>query len=129
MARACWLTLLRTFMGAPPVLGPADLFWFSAGTMFYMLAMVLGQALVAMGRHVLQLAGWAFGTAVLLGVTCVPGPVALRVEVSYFLGSLSTAVLLLGLIWRESRRTTRVHGAADTSAPGRAARPRATESL
>ena len=121
--------LLRTFMGAPPVLGPADLFWFSAGTMFYMLAMVLGQALVAMGRHVLQLAGWAFGTAVLLGVTCVPGSVALRVEVSYFLGSLSTAVLLLGLIWRESRRTARPHGAADTPAPGRAARPRATESL
>ncbi|MFC1409143.1 hypothetical protein ACEZCY_11410 [Streptacidiphilus sp. N1-12] len=121
--------LLETFMGAPPVLGSMDLFWFSVGTMFYMLAMVLGQALVAMGRHVLQLAGWAFGTAVLVGVSCIPGPVATRVEVSYFVGSLGTALLLLGLIWRESRRTPRPGAPADAQELGPPAMPRATESL
>lgn len=92
--------LLRTLLGAPGVLGSADLFWFSAGTMFYMLAMVVGQALVAMGRHRLQLVGWAVGTAVLVGVACVHGSFAVRVEVSYFLGSLAAALTMLVFIMR-----------------------------
>jgi O-antigen/teichoic acid export membrane protein len=74
--------LIQVFFHAPPRLGDVDLFWFSAGTMFYMLAMVLGQALMAMNRHRFQLFGWLVGTAVLIAVTLVPGDVATRVELA-----------------------------------------------
>jgi O-antigen/teichoic acid export membrane protein len=97
---------LRVFLGAPPVLGSLDMLWFSAGTVFYMLAMVLGQALVAMGRHRLQLVAWCAGTAVLLGVLFVPVATAVRVEMSYFLGSFVTALVLLGFVcWFHGRTT------------------------
>jgi hypothetical protein len=98
-----------------------DFFWFSAGTMFYMLAMVVGQALVAMDRHRSQLVGWLSGTAVLVGVTCVHGSVAVRVEVAYFLGSLVAALVMLALVWGSlGRRTlsTATVGGADSGASG-----------
>jgi O-antigen/teichoic acid export membrane protein len=98
--------LLKSLLGAPDVLGHWDLFWFSAGTMFYMLAMVVGQALIAMDRHRFQLAGWALGTAVLVGVSCVHSAVAVRVEVSYFLGSATTALFMLAFVWWSPGRRT-----------------------
>ena len=95
--------LIRVFFHAPNVLGDLDLFWFSAGTLFYMLAMVLGQALMAVRRHRAQLVGWVLGTVVLFGVIAVPGDVATRVELSYFLGTLATAVSMLVFLWRVPR--------------------------
>jgi O-antigen/teichoic acid export membrane protein len=92
--------MIRVMFHAPAVLGDLDLFWFSAGTLFYMLAMVLGQALMAMRRHRAQLVGWVVGTAVLIGVVAVPGDVATRVELSYFFGALVTAALMLVFLWR-----------------------------
>ncbi|MEZ0092069.1 lipopolysaccharide biosynthesis protein [Streptacidiphilus sp. EB129] len=87
--------LISVFLGAKDILGPMDFFWFSAGTMCYMLAMVLGQALMALGRHRWQMIGWLLGTAVLVAVTVAPGPVATRVEVAYATGSLVTALCML----------------------------------
>ena len=87
--------LIRVFLGAADVLGPMDFFWFSAGTMCYMLAMVLGQALMAVGRHRWMMIAWLIGTATLVGVTLVPGPVAARVEIAYASGSLVTALSML----------------------------------
>ncbi|MEY9962291.1 O-antigen/teichoic acid export membrane protein [Streptacidiphilus sp. MAP12-16] len=92
--------LISVFLGAKNVLGPMDFFWFSAGTMCYMLAMVLGQALMALNRHRWMMLSWLAGTAALVAVTLAPGPVATRVEVAYALGSLVTALCMLLILVR-----------------------------
>ncbi|MFF1871774.1 hypothetical protein [Streptomyces sp. CB03911] len=92
--------LIQVLFGAEPVLGCLDFFWMSAGTVAYMFAMVLGQALMVFKRHNLQLLCWAAGTLVLLGVTFVPGDVATRVVLAYALGSLATVIGMLAALRR-----------------------------
>ncbi|MFC1417184.1 lipopolysaccharide biosynthesis protein [Streptacidiphilus cavernicola] len=92
--------LIRVLFHGPSLLGPMDLFWFSAGTVFYMIALVLGQALLALQRHRIQLVSWMAGTAVLLGTTAVPGDVATRVELAYFLGPVATSGFMLMYLFR-----------------------------
>ena len=104
---------------SPNVLGSFDLFWFSAGTLFYMLAMVLGQALMAVHRHRMQLLGWVLGTAVLIGVTLVPGQVATRVELAYFLGSMVTAASMLVFLWRVPHGQVAARGSGSSGTRGR----------
>ncbi|MBV2154453.1 lipopolysaccharide biosynthesis protein [Kitasatospora sp. SUK 42] len=87
--------LIQVLFGAKPVLGCLDFFWMSAGTVAYMFAMVLGQALMVFKRHNLQLLCWAVGTAVLAGVTFLPGDVATRVVVAYTAGAV---VAVLGML-------------------------------
>ncbi|MEV4556566.1 hypothetical protein AB0K51_06160 [Kitasatospora sp. NPDC049285] len=87
--------LIQVLFGAKPVLGHLDFFLLSLGTVAYMFAMVLGQALMVFHRHHLQLLCWAVGTAVLVGVTFVPGDVATRVILAYALGSLATVLGML----------------------------------
>lgn len=99
--------MIQVFFHAPPRLGSLDLLWFSVGTMFYMLAMVLGQALMAMNRHRSQLLGWLVGTVALLGVTAIPGDTALRVELAYFFGTLATSATLLAALLRTTRKQQR----------------------
>lgn len=90
--------LIGVLFGAKPVLGCFDFFLLSAGTVAYMFAMVFGQALMVFKRHNLQLFCWAFGTAVLIGVTFAPGDVALRVILAYALGSLATVLAMLAAL-------------------------------
>ncbi|WP_216827052.1 MULTISPECIES: hypothetical protein [Streptomyces] len=90
--------LIEVLFGARPVLGCLDFFLLSAGTVAYMFAMVLGQALMVFKRHHLQLLCWAVGTAVLVGVTFAPGEVALRVILAYALGSLATVLGMLAVL-------------------------------
>ncbi len=87
--------LIQVLFGAQPVLGDVDFLLMSVGTVAYMFAMVLGQALMVLKRHHLQLACWALGTVVLAGVTFAPGQVATRVILAYALGSLATVVGML----------------------------------
>ncbi|MFI8362989.1 lipopolysaccharide biosynthesis protein [Streptomyces sp. NPDC085612] len=88
--------LIEVLFGAEdPVLGRFDFFLLSAGTVAYMFAMVLGQALMVFRRHNLQLLCWALGTAVLMGVTLLPGDVSVRVIVAYALGSTATVLAML----------------------------------
>ncbi|WP_063837048.1 lipopolysaccharide biosynthesis protein [Phaeacidiphilus oryzae] len=108
--------LIRVFFKAPPGLGDLDFLWFSLGTVFYMLAMVLGQALLATHQHRQQLLCWAAGTAVLIGVTCLPGAPALRVELGYALGSAATALAMLALLARKRTRRARSAAEAERSA-------------
>ncbi|MFB7255178.1 lipopolysaccharide biosynthesis protein [Streptomyces nojiriensis] len=94
------------FRAEPGQLFHLDFLWFSIGTTCYMLAMVLGQAQMVLHKHRAQLACWAFGTAVLLGITLVPGDIALRVGLGYAVGSLATAAaMLLTLRGAVPRRT------------------------
>ncbi|MEU6755877.1 hypothetical protein [Streptomyces sp. NPDC046685] len=89
-----WL-IEALFGAAPGQLGRVDFLWFAVGTTCYMLAMVLGQAQMVLYKHRAQLACWAFGTTVLLGITLVPGDIALRVGLAYAVGSLATAAAML----------------------------------
>ncbi len=99
--------LIQVMFHAPHLLGPWDLFWFSAGTVCYMVALVLGQALMALHRHRAQLTGWVLGTVALIAVTAVPGGVATRVEVAYFLGTAITAGFMLISLIRISETGTK----------------------
>ncbi|MFJ3925658.1 lipopolysaccharide biosynthesis protein [Streptomyces sp. NPDC090022] len=87
--------LIEVLFGARPALGSFDFFLLSAGTVAYMFAMVLGQALMVFRRHNLQLLCWAVGTVVLVCITFAPGDVALRVILAYALGSLATVLGML----------------------------------
>ena len=96
--------LVQVLFNAHRVLGPADFGWLAAGTLFYMLAMVVGQAAMALSRHRDQLLAWIAGAAVLVAVTAVPGEVKLRVEVAYALSSVTVALTLALLLFRLTRR-------------------------
>jgi O-antigen/teichoic acid export membrane protein len=112
--------LIRVLFAARPTLGHADFAWLAAGTLFYMLAMVLGQSAMALSRHRDQLLGWMTGALVLVAITLGPGEVKRRVEVGYALSSLTVAVVLaLVVLLRTSRpgahRARRSHTAAAVS--------------
>lgn len=100
-----------------PVLGCLDFFLLSAGTVAYMFAMVLGQALMVFKRHNLQLLCWAVGTVVLAGITLMPGDVATRVIVAYALGSAATVLAMLAAL----RASFPAAAAAATEGPGQTA--------
>jgi O-antigen/teichoic acid export membrane protein len=86
--------LVPRLFGSPDLLGWPDFAWLSAGTLFYMLASVLGQALQTTGGHGRQLLAWAVGTAALIGVTMSPLPIRDRVEIAYAVGAAITATIL-----------------------------------
>lgn len=109
--------LIEVLFGAKPVLGSFDFLLMSAGTVAYMFAMVLGQALMVFKRHNLQLLCWALGTAVLVGITLLPGDVAVRVIVAYALGSLATVLAMLAAL----RLSFPGAAAAATEGPGQMA--------
>ncbi|MCX4691821.1 lipopolysaccharide biosynthesis protein [Streptomyces sp. NBC_01408] len=91
--------LIQVLFKAEDGLGQAVFFWISAGTLFYMLAMVLGQALMVLRKHSLQLLGWAVATLVLLGVTLLPGEVATRVSLAYTLAALTAVLGMAASLW------------------------------
>ncbi|WP_199528175.1 lipopolysaccharide biosynthesis protein [Kitasatospora sp. SolWspMP-SS2h] len=113
--------LIRVLFGAQDVLGRVDFLWMSVGTLSYMLAMVLGQALMVIHRHRLQLLCWAFATLVLIGTTLLPGAVATRVCLAYTLGSLAAVVSMAVAVRLAFPRTSRTEG-------GEASRPTLVDS-
>ncbi|MFI8822534.1 lipopolysaccharide biosynthesis protein [Streptomyces sp. NPDC053431] len=86
--------LLPVLFGSPDVLGPVDFMWLALGTTLYMLAMVLGQALLTSGAARQQLLAWIVGTGVLLAVTLSPLELRTRVEVAYAVGSLAVVTVM-----------------------------------
>lgn len=86
--------LLPVLFGSPDVLGPVDFAWLSLGTLLYMLAMVLGQALLTSGAARQQLLAWVVGTGVLVAVTLSPLELRTRVEVAYAMGSLAVVAYM-----------------------------------
>lgn len=86
--------LVPRLFGSPDLLGWSDFAWLSAGTLVYMLATVLGQALQTTGGHRQQLLAWAVGTAALVGVTMSPLPIRDRVEIAYAVGAAITAIIV-----------------------------------
>lgn len=102
--------LSRLLFDAPDVLTSADFCWLAAGTLAYLCAMVLGQGVLALGRHRAQALAWVVGTAALVIATLAPVGLALRVELGYAAGSF---VVALSMAWVLARATP----AADRDAP------------
>jgi O-antigen/teichoic acid export membrane protein len=98
--------LVRVLFAARPVLGHADFAVLAVATLCYMIALVLGQAAMALSRHRDLLGCWLAGAVALVALTLGPGPVRLRVEAGYALGSL-TVVIALALLLHRARRTRR----------------------
>jgi O-antigen/teichoic acid export membrane protein len=104
--------IIKVFFDAPRgVLGALDFAWFSAGTLCYMVAMVLGQGLMSMNRHRHQLVAWIGGTVVLWSITVLPGDIRVRVEIAFAAGAAATA-LLMAIMLRAGLKGT-VRPAAD----------------
>ena len=91
-----WLT--RVLFAARPVLSSTDFAWLAAGTLCYMLALVLGQGVLALARHRDQMLAWLAGVAVLATVTLAPGPVILRVVTAYAAGSAAVALAMAAVL-------------------------------
>jgi O-antigen/teichoic acid export membrane protein len=91
-----WLT--RVLFAARPVLSSTDFAWLAVGTLCYMLALVLGQGVLALGRHRDQMLAWLTGVAVLAAVTLAPGPVILRVVIAYAAASATVAVAMAAVL-------------------------------
>ncbi|MFD9410546.1 lipopolysaccharide biosynthesis protein [Streptomyces sp. NPDC059989] len=91
--------LIQALFKAEEGLGRGVFFWISAGTLFYMLAMVLGQALLVLHKHRMQLLGWTVATGVLIAVTLLPGEVSTRVCLAYTLASLTAVLAMAAALW------------------------------
>jgi O-antigen/teichoic acid export membrane protein len=89
---------IETLFDAPAVLGDWDFALLIAGTTGYLLALVLGQGVLALNRHRQQTLAWLVGTGVLVVVTLLPGDVSLRVGAGYAAGSIAVAAILLAAL-------------------------------
>lgn len=98
--------LIRTLFDAPGVLDRWDFAVLAAGTGAYLLAQVLGQGVLAIGRHRDQAMAWLAGTLALALVTAVPGAAKARVEWAYLAGTVVTAGILALMVTRRAPRAT-----------------------
>ncbi|GAA1801675.1 lipopolysaccharide biosynthesis protein [Planosporangium flavigriseum] len=94
--------LVKLLFGQTDVLGRAGFAWLAAGTLAYMVASVVGPAVVARGRHAAQTLGWLVGTAVLVAITLGPGDIRLRVELAFAIGSFAVIPVLVPFAWSRS---------------------------
>jgi O-antigen/teichoic acid export membrane protein len=98
VAAGPWLAT-RLF-DSPDSLRAADFGWLAAGSLAYLWALVLGQGLLAHGRHRDQAVGWVVGALALIAATLLPGDVVARSERGYAVGALVVAVTLGALLAR-----------------------------
>jgi O-antigen/teichoic acid export membrane protein len=98
---------VRTFFGSDFQLGARDMALLGFGSAFYMLALTLGQALIALEHHGRYALGWVVGVVVFLVAVLVGGSnVLLRGELAYFVGSIAALIAMTALLWRPLRETT-----------------------
>src|SRR5262249_34492251 len=98
---------VRTFFGSDFQLDARDMALLGFGSAVYMLALTLGQALIALEHHGRYALAWVLGVVAFL-VTVVAGgsDVLLRAELAYVVGSTVTLVAMAALLWRPYRETT-----------------------
>lgn len=100
-----------------------DFAWLSGGVLAYMIATVLGQAVVARGWHAGQALGWLVGTVVLVLVTVGPGDVKTRVELAFAFGSLAVIPVVVPFAWRRGTPPGAATPGADPTPTLAAGRP------
>lgn len=85
---------LTTFFGSEYELGHRDLGLLALGSSLFMVAVALGQSLIALSSQVHLALAWAAGLAVFAGVTLLGNDLFLRVEVGMVAGTATVAALL-----------------------------------
>ena len=103
--------ILHLLFGSRFHLGRVDLVLLSAATAFFMMANVLGNALLALQRFALAAAGWAAGVAVLSALIAVPSALFPRVERSFLLGAVVSVLAFGFLLWNALRGEIRTSAA------------------
>jgi O-antigen/teichoic acid export membrane protein len=96
--------LIQALFDAPGVLSRLDFAVLAVATGAYLLAQVLGQGVLALGRHRDQAAAWLLGTLALALATAVPGAARPRVEWAYLVGTVVTAGILAVMVARRTPR-------------------------
>jgi O-antigen/teichoic acid export membrane protein len=86
--------VIHALFNAPAALSWVDFAILSAGTLAYLLALILGQAAISLHRHKELMYAWIGGAVALGVITALPGPVRLRVEFAY---AGATWVVVAGL--------------------------------
>lgn len=79
--------LVRFLFDAPDALDRIDFAVITLGTLAYLLALVLGQGVMSLRGHRLQMLAWVAGAATLVLVTALPGPVVPRLAWAYLIGN------------------------------------------
>ena len=98
---------VRTFFGSDFQLGVRDMALLALGSSTYMLALTLGQALIALEHHGRFALGWVVGVVAFLVAVVVSGSdVLVRAEIAYVIGALVALVTMTVLLWRSLRETT-----------------------
>jgi O-antigen/teichoic acid export membrane protein len=98
---------VRTFFGSDFQLETRDMALLALGSSVYMLALTLGQALIALEHHGRYALGWVVGVALFVVAVVVGGSdELLRAELAYVVGSIATLVAMTALVWRPLRETT-----------------------
>ena len=98
---------VRTFFGSDFQLDARDMALLGFGSAVYMLALTLGQALIALEHHGRYAFAWVAGVVGFLVVVVIGGTdVLLRAELAYAVGSTVTLVAMTLLLWRPLRETT-----------------------
>lgn len=106
--------LLQLFFGPDFVLGRTDMALLALGAGLFMQAVVLGQALIALGRHGATAAGWVAGAAGLAITTVLVDGTLARAEWGFVVATLTTTAVLLVLLRTPLHRPR----AASPTAPG-----------
>ncbi len=98
---------VRTFFGSDFQLDVRDMALLGFGSAVYMLALTLGQALIALEHHGRYAFAWVVGVVAFLIVVALGGSdVLLRAELAYVVGSTVTLVAMTLLLWGPLRETT-----------------------
>ncbi len=98
---------VRTFFGSDFQLDARDMALLGFGSAVYMLALTLGQALIALEHHGRYALAWVVGVVAFLIVVVIGGSdVLLRAELAYAVGSTVTLIAMTLLLWRPLRETT-----------------------
>jgi O-antigen/teichoic acid export membrane protein len=98
---------VRTFFGSDFQLGARDMTLLALGSAIYMLALTLGQALIALEHHGRFALGWVVGVAVFLVAVVAGGSdVLLRAELAYVAGCVASLITMAALLRWPLRQAT-----------------------
>ena len=86
--------IIRVLFGEDFVIGRTDIALLAASSGAFMLAVALGQALIALSGQSQVAIGWFLGVVTFLVVTAIGNDLLLRVEMGLVLGSVVAAVVI-----------------------------------
>lgn len=96
---------LHILNGPKYTLGRGDFAFLSAASIVFILALTLGQALIALRSYAYLSVGWLAGALAFAAAVAVGHALLLRVEVGFLVGSATSAVVLGALLVKRLPRT------------------------